>query len=159
MSVLTDKEGNALMTDDLRKEREKKLFKFVSKNKDRIGKWVRKNPGLKPPIFFDLSKDEFYWAEPTREQKKAINKELRRQRDETPTVNSDFDTNVPSSTSGQIVQPIPLNADNVILNIGGKRIEKVESHVVSDGKGGFKKIIHGEGVLPVFKGKKENSNT
>lgn len=70
------------MTDKQRAAREKLLAKYMKKNEKKIVTWMKRNPGLKPPIFFDIENNGFYWGEPDRQLKKQLNKEKRRLKNE-----------------------------------------------------------------------------
>ena len=59
-----------------KKEQTKKLEEFCMLNKDRLIEWQKTNPHIRPPIYWDDSAQDYYWA--NRQQRRLLTRQARK---------------------------------------------------------------------------------
>lgn len=62
-SILFDSRGRPIPNGEIRLRAAEQLQNYMVKNKSRFDDWFRANGPRRPPIFYNVEKKEWIWAE------------------------------------------------------------------------------------------------
>lgn len=62
-AILYDHRGRPIASQEQREKAERLLQEFMHKFKSRFDDWFRANGLVRPPIFFDTTKQEWQWRD------------------------------------------------------------------------------------------------